>query len=71
MDSVGASIRINEIDLFNKQLDNLNCQKLKDLYNLLIGGKLWRITDEEQIDIMKVQTQAFWKQADDDFTNGC
>src|SRR5919109_1335663 len=77
--SVGASIRINEIDLFNKQLDNLNCQTLKDLCNLLIAGKLRRITDEEQVDIMKVQTQAtglstaqtghkfdFWKQVDDE-----
>ena len=76
--SVGASIRINEIP-FNKQLDTLNCQTLKDLCNLLIAGKLRRITDEEQIDIMKVQTQAtglstaqigdkfdFWKQVDDE-----
>ena len=76
---MGASIRINEIDLFNKQLDNLHCQILKDLCKLLVAGKLRRITDEEQIDIMKVQTQAtglstaqigdkldFWKQVDDE-----
>src|SRR5215211_1735245 len=56
--SVGASIRTNEIDLFNKQLDNLQCQTLKDMCNLLIAGKLRRITDDEQVDIMKVQTQA-------------
>jgi hypothetical protein len=77
--SVGASIRLNEVDLFNKQLDNLQCQTLKDLCNLLIAGKLRRVTDDEQVHIMKVQTQAtglstvqngdkfdFWKQIDDE-----
>jgi hypothetical protein len=77
--SVGASIRLNEVDLFNKQLDNMHCQTLKDLCNLLIAGKLRRVTDEEQVHVMKVQTQAtglstaqignkfdFWKQVNDD-----
>jgi len=77
--SVGASIGLNEVDLFNKQLDNLQCQTLKDLCNLLIVGKLRRVTDDEQVHIMKVQTQAtglstvqigdkfdFWKQIDDE-----
>jgi hypothetical protein len=81
--SVGASIRRNEIDLFNKQLDNLRCKTLKDLCSLLIGGKLRLLTDDEQVQIMKTQTQAtglltaqagdkfdFWRQIDnDDFRN--
>ena len=41
--SIGASIKKDEIDLFNKQLDNLHCKTLKDLCNLLISGKLKRI----------------------------
>ena len=76
--SVGASIRSNELDLFNKQLDNLRCKTLKDLCNLLIAGKIRLVTDDEQVQILKVQTQAtgiltaqlgdkfdFWKQIDD------
>jgi hypothetical protein len=75
--SVGASIRSNELDLFNKQLDNLRCKTLKDLCNLLIAGKIRLVTDDEQVQILKVQTQAtgiltaqlgdkfdFWKQID-------
>lgn len=66
------------MDLFNKQLDNLQCKTLKDLCSLLIGGKLTILTDDEQIQVMKSQTQAtglstiqisekfdFWKQIDD------
>ena len=77
--SVGASIRSNELDLFNKQLDNLRCKTLKDLCNLLIAGKIRLVTDDEQVQILKVQTQAtgiltaqlgdkfdFWKQIDDE-----
>ncbi len=76
--SVGASIKSTDIDLFNKQLDNLRCKTLKDLCNLLIGGKLRLLTDDEQIQNMKSQTQAtglstvqigekfdFWKQIDE------
>jgi hypothetical protein len=81
--SVGASIRKNEIDLFNKQLDNLRCKTLKDLCSLLIAGKLKLVTDDEQVQIMKTQAQTtdlltaqlgdkfdFWKQIDnEDFHN--
>ena len=56
--SVGASIRRNEIDLFNKQLDNLRCKTLKDLCSLLIAGKLRIVTDDEEVQIMKAQTQS-------------
>ena len=77
--SVGASIRRNEIDLFNKQLDNLRCETLKDLCSLLIAGKLRIVTDDEEVQIMKAQTQSsglltsqigdkfdFWKQINDE-----
>ena len=77
--SVGASIRTNEVDLFNKQLDSLQCNTLKDLCSLLIAGKLRRLTDDEQVQILKVQAQTtglltaqisekfdFWKQIDDE-----
>ena len=76
--SVGASIKKNEIDLFNRQLDNLQCKTLKDLCNLLIEGKLRRISDDEQVKVMNIQYQAtglasaqvgqkfdFWKQVDE------
>src|SRR5215208_4497386 len=81
--SVGASIRRNEIDIFNKRLDTLRCTTLKDLCSLLIAGKLRLVTDDEQVQIMKTQTQItglntaqlgdkfdFWKQIDnEDFYN--
>jgi hypothetical protein len=51
--SVGASIRRDEIDIFNKQLDSLRCKTLKDLCSLLIAGKLRLVTDDEQVQIMK------------------
>ncbi len=56
--SVGASIKKNEIDLFNRQLDNLQCKTLKDLCKLLIEGKLRRISDDEQVQVMNIQYQA-------------
>ena len=76
--SVGASIKKNEVDLFNRQLDNLQCKTLKDLCNLLIEGKLRRISDDEQVQVMNIQYQTtnlataqvgqkfdFWKQVDE------
>ncbi len=76
--SVGASIRINEIDLFNRQLDNLQCKTLKDLCDLLVAGELRRISEDEQIEVLQIQNQStglataqisqrfdFWKQVDD------
>ena len=76
--SVGASVKKDELDLFNRQLDNLQCKTLKDLCNLLILGKLKRISDDEQMQNMNLQIQSsglvttqigqifdFWKQVDD------
>jgi hypothetical protein len=76
--SVGASIKKDEIDLFNRQLDNLHCKTLKDLCSLLISGKLKRISDDEQMQNMNLQIQAsglistqvgqkfdFWKHIDE------
>lgn len=76
--SIGASIKKEEIDLFNRQLDNLYCKTMKDLCNLLISGKFKRISDDEQVQTMNLQLQSsglvtsqigqnfdFWKQIDD------
>ena len=76
--SVGASIKTEEVDIFNRQLDNLHCNTLKDLCNLLIDGKLRKISDDEQVQAMSIQFQSsalataqigqkfdFWKQIDE------
>jgi hypothetical protein len=56
--SVTARIRRKEQDLFNIQLRRLQCETLNELAKDVISGKLKRITEDEQIDIMKAQTQA-------------
>jgi hypothetical protein len=55
--SVTARIRRKEEDLFNLQLKRLRCITLNELAKEVIAGKLKRITDDEEIEIMKVQTQ--------------
>ena len=47
-----------EIDLFNRQLDNSYCKTMKDLCNLLISRKLKRIADDEQFQTMNLQLQS-------------
>ena len=80
MDKCWCQYDKNEVDLFNRQLDNLQCKTLKDLCNLLIEGKLRRISDDEQVQVMNIQYQTtnlataqvgqkfdFWKQVDEQF----
>ena len=55
--SVTARIRRNEQDLFNLQLKRLQCITLNELAKDVIGGKLKRITEDEEIKIMKIQAQ--------------
>jgi intergrase/recombinase len=55
--SVTARIRRKEQDLFNLQLKRLRCITLNELAKEVIAGKLKRITEDEEIEIMKVQTQ--------------
>ncbi|MGD9674205.1 MAG: integrase [Candidatus Nitrosocosmicus sp.] len=56
--SVTARIRRNEQDLFNTQLKRLQCETLNELAKDIIAGKIKRITEDEQIDIMKIQAQS-------------
>ena len=55
--SVTARIRRNEQDLFNLQLKRLQCITLNELAKEVIAGKLKRISEDEEIEIMKVQSQ--------------
>jgi hypothetical protein len=81
--TIGVRIRNTEIFLLNRQLDRLNYTTLGDLVKDLIAGKITRLTDDQQIDIMKTNLQAngqitdlksktydFYKQIDiEDFLN--
>jgi hypothetical protein len=55
--TVGVKIRNEELPLLNKQLDRLNYVTLGDLLKDLMSGKVARLTDEQQIDIMKTNLQ--------------
>ena len=56
--TIGVRIRNTEVSLFNRQLDRLNYTTLGDLVKDLIAGKITRLTDDRQIDIMKTNLQA-------------
>ena len=56
--SVTARVRRKEQDLFNLQLKRLQCQTLNELAKEIIAGKLKRISEDEEIEIMKVQAQS-------------
>jgi hypothetical protein len=55
--TIGIRVRNVELPLLNKQLDRLNYVTLGDLVKDLIAGKLTRLTDDQQIDIMKTNLQ--------------
>jgi hypothetical protein len=55
--SVTGRIRRNEQDLFNTQLKRLQCETLNELVKDVIAGKVARITEDKQIEIMKTQAQ--------------
>lgn len=55
--TVGVKIRDKELLLLNKQLDRLNYVTLGDLAKDLMAGKITRLTDDQQIDIMKTNLQ--------------
>ena len=56
--SVTGRIRKKEQDLFNTQLKRLHYETLNELVKDLIAGKITRITEDTQIEIMKAQAQA-------------
>ena len=55
--SVTGRIRKNEQDLFNTQLKRLQCETLNELVKDVIAGKIARITEDKQIEIMKTHAQ--------------
>jgi intergrase/recombinase len=55
--TVGIRVRNAELPLLNRQLDRLNYDTLGDLVKDLMAGKITRITDDQQIDIMKTNLQ--------------
>jgi len=81
--TIGVKVRLLELSNLNRQLDRLGYTTLGDLVKDLIAGKITRLTDDQQIDIMKANLQAngqitghsgepydFYKQIDiEDFLN--
>ena len=55
--TIGIRVRNAELPLLNKQLDRLNYVTMGDLVKELIAGKLTRLTEDQQIDIMKTNLQ--------------
>ncbi len=55
--TVGVRVRGSELPLLNIQLNRINCETLGDLVKDLITGKITRITEEQQIDIMNTNLQ--------------
>jgi intergrase/recombinase len=55
--TIGVRIRNSELSLLNRQLDRLNYTTLGDLVKDLVAGKITRLTDDQQIDIMKTNLQ--------------
>ena len=46
------------MDKCNSQLKRLQCETLNELVKDLIAGKITRLTEDKQIEIMKAQAQA-------------
>ncbi|MDR4512951.1 MAG: hypothetical protein MRJ93_14750, partial [Nitrososphaeraceae archaeon] len=55
--TIGVRIRMYDIPIINKQLDRLNYSTLGDLVKDLISGKITKLTDDQQIDLMKTNLQ--------------
>jgi hypothetical protein len=55
--TIGVRIRNSDIQVLNRQLDRLNYTMLGDLVKDLIVGKITRLADDQQIDIMKTNLQ--------------
>ncbi|MGH9978856.1 MAG: hypothetical protein ACRD8Z_23945, partial [Nitrososphaeraceae archaeon] len=56
--TIGVKVRDTELPLLNRQLDRLNCVTLGDLVKDLMSGKISRLTDDQQIDILKTNLQS-------------
>ena len=55
--TVGVKIRYAELSLLNRQLDRLNYVTLGELVKDLISGKISRVTEDKQIEIMSTNLQ--------------
>jgi CRISPR/Cas system Type II protein with McrA/HNH and RuvC-like nuclease domain len=55
--TVGVKIRNEELPLLNRQLDRLSYVTMGDLVKDLMAGKITRLTDDQQIDIMKTNLE--------------
>ena len=55
--TIGVRIRNSELPVLNRQLDRLNYSTLGDLVKDLVNGKITRITEDQQIDIMNANMQ--------------
>lgn len=55
--TIGVRVRSTELPLLNIQLNRINCETLGDLVKDLVTGKITRVTEDQQIDIMKANLQ--------------
>jgi intergrase/recombinase len=55
--TVGVKVKNEELLMLNRQLDRLSYITLGDLVKDLMAGKITRLTDDQQIDIMKTNLQ--------------
>ena len=55
--TIGVKVRHTELMLLNKQLDRLNYTTLGELVKDMMSGKISRLTDDQQIEIMKTNLQ--------------
>jgi hypothetical protein len=55
--TIGVKVRHTELMLLNKQLHRLNYTTPGELVKDLMSGKITRLTDDQQIEIMKTNLQ--------------
>jgi hypothetical protein len=55
--TIGVRIRNSELSILNRQLDRLNYSTLGELVKDLVNGKITRVTEDQQIDIMNKNMQ--------------
>jgi len=56
--NVAVKIRENDLVILNRQLGRLGYETLGDLVKDLLMGKITRLTEEKQIEAMKINLQA-------------
>jgi hypothetical protein len=55
--TIGVKVKNEELLMLNRQLDRLSYTTLGNLVKDLMAGKITRVTDDQQIDIMKTNLQ--------------